>query len=88
MSRFYTTLVEIYTEEVLQGFLPCGFPEENICVLCVVLVFLFRDSIIMNCFRISSKHLKKSKKKRDRQIRPKRAHLLEEAESSLNNFHF
>ena len=30
---FYTTLVEFYTEEVLRGFLPCGFLEENICVL-------------------------------------------------------
>ena len=32
---FYTALVEFYTEEVLRGFLPCGFPKENICVLCV-----------------------------------------------------
>ena len=38
---FYTVLVEFYTEEVLWGFLPCGFPEENLCVLCVdVLVIL------------------------------------------------
>ena len=38
---FYTALVEFYTKEVLRGFLPCGFPEENICVLCVtMLVFL------------------------------------------------
>ena len=38
---FYTALVEFYTEEVLRGFLPCGFLEENICVLCVfVLVVL------------------------------------------------
>ena len=41
VSGFYTTLVEFYNEEDLQGFLPCDFPEENICVLCVtVLVVL------------------------------------------------
>ena len=38
LSRFYTCLVEFYTEEVLQGFLPCGFPEENLCVLCVIVL--------------------------------------------------
>ena len=38
---FYTALVEFYTEEVLRGFLPCGFLNENICVPCVsVLAFL------------------------------------------------
>ena len=37
---FYTVLVEFYTEEVLRGFLPCGFPEENICVLLCSLVLL------------------------------------------------
>ena len=35
---FYTVLVKYYTEEVLRGFLPCGFPEENICVLFVSLL--------------------------------------------------
>ena len=30
---FFTVLFKFYTEEVLRGFLPCGFPEENICVL-------------------------------------------------------
>ena len=41
LSEFYTALVEFYIEEVLRGFLPCGFPEETICVLCVfVLVVL------------------------------------------------
>ena len=33
LSGFYTALVEFYIEEVLWGFLPCGFPEENLCVL-------------------------------------------------------
>ena len=37
---FYIALVEFYMEEVLRGFLPCGFPEENICVLCVTVVFV------------------------------------------------
>ena len=38
---FYTALVEFYIEEVLWGFLPYGFPKENICVLYVyVLVVL------------------------------------------------
>ena len=41
LSGFYTTLVEFYNEEVLRGFLPCGFLEEDLCVLCVtVLVVL------------------------------------------------
>ena len=38
LSRFYTALVEFYNEEFLRGFLPCGSPEENICVL-VLLCF-------------------------------------------------
>ena len=34
-------MVEFYIDEVLRGFLPCGFPEENLRVLCVsVLVVL------------------------------------------------
>ena len=38
---FYIVLVEFHIEEVLEGFIPCGFPEENICDLCVnVLVVL------------------------------------------------
>ena len=41
VSGFYTALVEFYTKEVLWGFLPCGFPEENIFLLCVdVLIVL------------------------------------------------
>ena len=35
---FYTSLVEFYTEEVLWGLPPCGFPKENICVLCVTML--------------------------------------------------
>ena len=35
---FYTVLVEFYIEEFLWGFLPCGFPKENLCVHCVVVL--------------------------------------------------
>ena len=37
---FYTVLVEFYTKEVLWGFLPYGFPEENLCVLLCSLMLL------------------------------------------------
>ena len=37
---FYTVLVEFYTKEFLQGFLPCGFPKENLYVLLCSLVLL------------------------------------------------
>ena len=41
ISGFYTALVEFYIEEILRGFPPCGFLEENLCVHCVaVLVVL------------------------------------------------
>ena len=43
---FYTALVEFYTEEVLQGFLPYDFPEENLCVLCVT-VFVVLSGILL-----------------------------------------
>ena len=59
---FYTALVEFYTKEVLQGFLPHGFPEENICVLvflCFCAFFSFSDLLVTNCFKISSKKFKK-----------------------------
>ena len=63
LSGFYTALVEFYTEEVLWGFLPCGFLEENICVL-VLLCFCaccsFSDLLVTNCFKISSKKFKKN----------------------------
>ena len=36
----YIVLVKFYTEEVLWGFLPCGFPKENICVLLCSLMLL------------------------------------------------
>ena len=58
LSGFYTALVEFYTEEVLRGFLPCGFPEENLCVLvflCLCACFSFSDLLVANCFKISSK---------------------------------
>ena len=38
--KFYTVLVEFYTEDVLHGFLPCGFLEENICVILCFLVLI------------------------------------------------
>ena len=45
---FYTILVEFYTEEVLWGFLPYGFPEENICVLlCCCTCLSFSDPLLM-----------------------------------------
>ena len=46
--KFYTVLVEFYNEEVLRGFLPCGFPEENICVLlsCYMCLY-FSDPFLM-----------------------------------------
>ena len=59
LFRFYTTPVEFYTEEFLWGFLPCGFPKENLCVL-VFLCFCacsFNDILVANCFKISSKQL-------------------------------
>ena len=46
--KFYTVLVEFYIEEVLRGFLPCGFPEENLCVLLCFCIFLsFSDPFLM-----------------------------------------
>ena len=35
---FYIAIVEFYNEEVLRGFLPCGFPEENLCVLVLIVL--------------------------------------------------
>ena len=46
--KFYAVLVKFYTEEVLQGFLPCGFPKENIFVLCCCCTCLyFSDTLLM-----------------------------------------
>ena len=62
LSGFYTTLLEFYTEEVLRGFLPCGFHEENICIivfLCFFACCSFSDLLVTNCFKISSKQFKK-----------------------------
>ena len=53
LSGFYTALVEFYTKEVLWGFLPCGFPEENLSVLMflcfvhVVLSVIFWGVIVL-----------------------------------------
>ena len=44
---FYTVLVEFYIEEVLQGFLPCGFPEENLCVHCVVVLVVLSVILLL-----------------------------------------
>ena len=44
----YTVLVKFYTEEVLRGFLPCGFLEENLCVLlCCCICLSFSDPLLM-----------------------------------------
>ena len=50
LSRFYIALVEFYTEEVLRGFLPCGFPEENLCVLCVFVLVDLPVILLVNIF--------------------------------------
>ena len=63
MFGFYTALVEFYTEEVLRGFLLCGFPEENLCVpafLCFCAYCSFSDLLVDNCFKISSKQFKEN----------------------------
>ena len=45
---FYTILVKFYDEEVLRGFFPCGFPEENLCVLfCCCICLSFNDPLLM-----------------------------------------
>ena len=45
---FYTVLIEFYNEELLRGFLPCGFLEENHCVLlyCCTCLY-FSDPLLM-----------------------------------------
>ena len=48
LSGFYTALVEFYTVEVLWGFPPCGFPEENLCVLlCCCTCISFNNHLLM-----------------------------------------
>ena len=47
---FYTDLVEFYTEDVLWNFLPCGLPEENICVHCVTLLVVLSTILLVNFF--------------------------------------
>ena len=48
LMGFYTVMVEFYTEEVLWGFLPCGFPEENLCVLwCCCICLSFSNPLLM-----------------------------------------
>ena len=62
LSGFYIALVEFYTEEVLRGFLRCGFLEENLCVLvflCFRACCSFIDLLVTNYFKISSKQIKK-----------------------------
>ena len=44
---FYTVLVEFYTEEVLWGFLPSGFPKENIYVLCVIVLVVLSVILLL-----------------------------------------
>ena len=52
---FYTVLVEFYTEEVLRCFLPYGFPKENPCVLCVIVLVVL--SVILLLKIVSIYHL-------------------------------
>ena len=47
---FYTALVELYTEEVLWGFLPYCFHEENICVICVTMLVVLLVILLVNFF--------------------------------------
>ena len=49
-SGFYTILVEIYTKEFLRGFLPCGFPEENLCVLVFLCSYVFVHVVLSVIF--------------------------------------
>ena len=44
---FYTVLVEFYIEEVLRGFLPCVFPEENICAICVDVIVVISVILLL-----------------------------------------
>ena len=52
---FYTDLVEFYIEEVLWDFLPCDFPEENLCVLCVTVLIVL--SVILQVKIVLRYHL-------------------------------
>ena len=63
LSGFYTASVEFYIEEVMQGFLSCSFPKENLCVLvflCFSACCSLSDLILTICFKISSKKIKKT----------------------------
>ena len=63
LSGFYTALVEYYIEEVLRGFIPCGFLEENNCILvflCFCACYSFSNLLVTFCFKISSKKIKKT----------------------------
>ena len=44
---FYIVLVEFYTEDVLWGFLPYGFPKENICVLFVTMLVVLSVILLL-----------------------------------------
>ena len=44
---FYTVLLEFYIEEVLRGFLPCVFPEENICAICVDVIVVISVILLL-----------------------------------------
>ena len=44
---FYIVMVEFYTQEVLEGVLPCGFPEENLWVLCVVVLAILSMILLL-----------------------------------------
>ena len=68
MSGFYTTLVEFYTEEVVWGFIPYGFLEENLYVpvfMCLCACCYLGDILVTICFKVSSKHIKKIEQYKD-----------------------
>ena len=50
LFEFYTSLVEFYAEEVLWGFIPCGFLEENICVLLFLCSYVFVHVVLYIIF--------------------------------------
>ena len=62
-ARFYTTLVELYTEKVFWGFIPCDFLMENVCVRCVtVLVILSVILLGINLLRYHLSNVEKLNK--------------------------
>ena len=44
---FYTIMVEFYSKEVLRGFIPCRFLEENICVIFLIVLIVLSVILIL-----------------------------------------